>query len=381
MKIVIAPDSFKESMSALEAANAIERGFKKVFPEAAYIKVPMADGGEGTVQSLVDATEGTIMTTVVTGPLGTPVKAFYGLSGDKQTAVIEMAAASGLHLVPIAERNPLLTTTKGTGELILAALNQGVKHIIIGIGGSATNDGGAGMAQALGAQLLTREGKEIGFGGGALRDLAEIDPSLIDARLKDISIHVACDVNNQLTGKEGASAVFGPQKGATEEVIMELDQNLAHYASLLEDQLGIKIDNIPGAGAAGGLGGGLFAFLGAELKRGVDIVMDTVQLEKQLENASLVITGEGRIDVQTIYGKTPIGVAKRAKKSSIPVIGIAGSLGQGCEVVYEHGIDALFSITPSPVLLADALAYAEVYTEQVSENIAKTMKIAERLLG
>lgn len=380
MKIVIAPDSFKESMSALEAAHAIEKGFKKVFPNAEYLKVPMADGGEGTVQSLVDATEGTIIKEVVTGPLGSPVEAFYGISGDEKTAVIEMAAASGIQLVPLDQRNPLLTTTKGTGELILAALNRGVKHIVIGIGGSATNDGGAGMAQALGANLLDRDGNEIDLGGGALRELRTIDIAHIDARLKDVFIEVACDVTNPLTGEEGASAVFGPQKGATKEMIMTLDQNLAHYASILEQRLGINVDNIPGAGAAGGLGAGLLAFLGAELKRGVDIVIDTVQLEKQMENASLVITGEGRIDVQTIYGKTPIGVAKRAKRHSIPVVGIAGSLGQDCSIVHEHGIDALFSITPGPVSLEEALLHAEIYTEQVAENIAKTIKVAGDLL-
>ena len=375
MKIVIAPDSFKESMSALEVAHAIEKGFKKVFPLAEYIKVPMADGGEGTVQSLVDATDGTIIKEVVTGPLGNPVEAFYGISGDKQTAIIEMAAASGLELVPKEQRNPLLTTTKGTGELILAAINQGVKHIIIGIGGSATNDGGAGMAQALGVKLLDENGEEIGVGGGELSKLASIDLTQLDKRIEHITIEAACDVNNPLTGEHGAAAVFGPQKGATKEMVAILDQNLSHYAFILEKKCGRDIEKIPGSGAAGGLGAGLLAFLDAELKPGVDIVIETVQLAKQMEQATLVITGEGRIDYQTIYGKTVIGVAKTAEKQGIPVIGIAGSLGDDCEIVYEHGIDALFSITSGPVTLEDALENAEKYTEKLAENIARTIKL------
>jgi glycerate kinase len=371
LKIVIAPDSFKESMTALEAANAIEKGIKRIIPEAECVKVPMADGGEGTVQSLVDATGGKIVEATVTGPLAEPVKAFYGISGDGKTAVIEMAAASGLHLVPTEKRNPLITTTKGTGELILAALEHGVNHLIIGIGGSATNDGGVGMVQALGGRLLDSEGNQVGFGGGELGRIEKIDITQLDTRLKHVKIEVACDVDNPLTGKRGASAIFGPQKGATDEMISLLDQNLSHFANIISTELNINVNSIPGAGAAGGLGAGLLAFLNAELKRGVDIVIKAVELEKHMIDASFVITGEGKIDSQTIYGKTPIGVAKIAKKYHVPVIGLAGLIGEDSDIVYEHGIDVLFSIVPGVVTLEDAFANAKEYTTRKSENIAR----------
>lgn len=375
MKIVIAPDSFKESLSALEVAEAVEKGFKQVLPQANYVKVPMADGGEGTVQSLVDATDGEIISKTVTGPLGEPVEAFFGILGTKRTAVIEMAAASGLHLVPPAKRNPLMTTTKGTGELISAALDYGVNHIIIGIGGSATNDGGAGMAKALGAQLLDAEGNEILDGGGALGNLAFINLSTLDSRLQHVKIEVACDVDNPLTGERGASAIFGPQKGATPEMVALLDRNLRHYAAVLERDLGQKIDDVPGAGAAGGLGAGLLAFLQAELKRGVDIVIEATNLLEAVRDADVVITGEGKIDGQTIYGKTPIGVAKTAKKHGIPVIGIAGNIGADSHVVYEHGMDALFSIVPGVTTLENAFANASDYVEKTAMNVAAVWKM------
>ena len=381
MKIVIAPDSFKESMSAMEAACAIEKGFQKVLPDAEYVKVPMADGGEGTVRSLVDATGGEIRKETVTGPLGTAVEAFYGLTGDRKTAVIEMAAASGIHLVPKEKRNPLVTTTKGTGELIRAALDQRVERIVIGIGGSATNDGGAGMAQALGARLLDRDGNPLGFGGGELSKLDSIDLSQLDPRLKEVHIEVACDVDHPLTGKRGASAVFGPQKGATPEMVTILDANLARFAQVVKETLGIDVDPIPGAGAAGGLGAGLIALLGASLKRGVDVVADAVQLDKHMAQASLVITGEGKIDGQTIHGKTPVGVAKRAKKYGVPVIGIAGMLGEDCDAVYRHGIDALFSIVPGTVSLETALLNGEKYTEQLAENLARLIRLKQMVDG
>jgi glycerate 2-kinase len=381
MKIVIAPDSFKESMSAMEAACAIEKGFKQVLPNAEYVKVPMADGGEGTVRSLVDATGGEIRKETVTGPLGTAVEAFYGLTGDRKTAVIEMAAASGIHLVPKEKRNPLVTTTKGTGELIRAALDQRVERIVIGIGGSATNDGGAGMAQALGARLLDRDGNPLGFGGGELSKLDSIDLSQLDPRLKEVHIEVACDVDHPLTGKRGASAVFGPQKGATPEMVTILDANLARFAQVVKETLGIDVDPIPGAGAAGGLGAGLIAFLGASLKRGVDVVAEAVQLDKHMAQASLVITGEGKIDGQTIHGKTPVGVAKRAKKYGVPVIGIAGMLGEDCDAVYRHGIDALFSIVPGTVSLETALLNGEKYTEQLAENLARLIRLKQMVDG
>lgn len=379
MKIIIAPDSFKESLSALDAADAIERGFKSVFPNADYRKMPMADGGEGTVQSLVDATNGWINEQVVTGPLGEPVKAFFGMMGDGKTAVIEMAAASGLHLVPVERRNPLVTTTRGTGELMAAALDAGAERLIIGIGGSATNDGGAGMIQALGGRLLDESGREIGFGGGALSQLASLDISELDSRLENVKLEVACDVDNPLIGPKGAAAVFGPQKGATDDMVEVLDQNLTHFADVAEKALGTACREIKGAGAAGGLGWGLLAFLHADLKRGIDIVLAAVDFEDEVQDADLVITGEGRIDSQTIYGKTPIGVAKAAKSYDVPVIGIAGSVSRDSDAVYQHGIDALFSIVPGAVPLEDAFEHAAEYMERTARDIAASIKLAKTM--
>ncbi|MDC0705072.1 glycerate kinase [Priestia sp. AB] len=375
MKIVIAPDSFKESLTALRVCEAVEKGIRTHFPDAEISKVPMADGGEGTVQSLVDATGGQIIQAKVTGPLDKEVEAFYGILGDGKTAVIEMAAASGLHHVPVDKRNPLVTTTRGTGELILKALDHKVKHIIIGIGGSATNDGGAGMAKALGAKLFDAKGAEIKEGGGSLDQLTFIDLTNLDSRLAEVKVEVACDVDNPLTGETGASAVFGPQKGATPDMVKQLDRNLAHYAAIVGKEMGIHIQSVPGAGAAGGLGGGLLAFLSAELKPGVDIVIKATQLESYIKNADLVITGEGRIDGQTIYGKTPIGVAKTAKKHSVPVIAIAGSIGAGSEAVYEHGISALFSVVPGAVTLPEALEKADENIERTAKNVASVIRL------
>ena len=375
MKIVLAPDSFKESLSALQVAKSIERGFKQVLPNAEYVKVPMADGGEGTVQSLVDATGGRIIKKTVTGPLGEAAEAFFGILGNEKSAVIEMAAASGLHLVPATKRNPLLTTTRGTGELIAAALEYNVNHIIIGIGGSATNDGGAGMAKALGARFLNSNGQEIAEGGGALSDLAAIDLSSLDSRLAHVKIEVACDVDNPLIGPKGASAIFGPQKGATPEIVNQLDENLAHYAEIIEKDLGVKIADVPGAGAAGGLGGGLLAFMQAELSRGVDIVMEAAKLSDIIAGADLVITGEGKIDGQTIFGKTPIGVAKTAKKHGVPVIGIAGNVAGDSDAVHEYGIDAIFSIVPGAVSLQEAFLHADKFVERTARNIAAVWQL------
>ncbi|MCY8343747.1 glycerate kinase [Bacillus haynesii] len=376
MKIVIAPDSFKESMTSLEAARSIEKGFKAVLSDAEYVNIPVADGGEGTVQALVDATGGDIVHQTVTGPLGKPVKAAYGLLGDGKTAVIEMAEASGLHLVPPGQRNPLLTTTRGTGELILDAAEKGVSTIIIGLGGSATNDGGAGMAAALGAKFLNRDGEEIENGGGALAEIAKIDVSGLNPKLKHIQFEAACDVDNPLTGPRGASAVFGPQKGANSEMTALLDQNLKHYAAAVKAELGCEIDSIPGAGAAGGLGAGLCAFLNAELKSGVDIVLDTLSFSERIKGADLVITGEGKIDGQTVSGKTPAGVAKRARSKNIPVIAFAGSLGEGCELVYDIGISALFSIVPGISSLENALADGSSNLTRCARNVAAVWSLA-----
>jgi glycerate kinase len=376
VKIVIAPDSYKESLTALEVATEIEAGFREIFPHAEYIKLPMADGGEGTVAAMVAATGGKLVTVEVTGPLGEPVSACYGLTGDGKTAIIEMAAASGLSLVPPDLRNPLNTTTLGTGELIKATLDAGISHLIIGIGGSATNDGGAGMLQALGVRLLDHAGREIGFGGGQLANLNRIDISGMDARLKECRIEAACDVNNPLTGPKGASAVFGPQKGATPEMVAQLDGNLAHYAGVIDRDLGVQVDSVPGAGAAGGVGAALLAFFGAHLRPGIEIVVEAVGLDACVRDADLVITGEGRIDSQTIHGKTPIGVAAVAKRYGKPVIGIAGCLSTDVEVVHDYGIDAVFSVLSQACSVQEALAHAAVNVRSASRNIAATLKLA-----
>ena len=341
MKIVIAPDSFKGSLTAIEVSDAIEIGVKKAFPDSLVEKIPMADGGEGTVQCLVNATQGKLYDKEVVGPLGETVVASFGILGDQTTASIEMASASGLPLVPPDRKNPMITTTYGTGQLIKAALDHGCQKMIIGIGGSATNDGGAGMLQALGVQLLDKSGKEIGFGGEQLTKLAQIDISKIDPRIRDVKILVASDVQNPLCGDTGASRIYGPQKGATEEMIIALDAALSHYADIIKQDLGKKIKNIPGAGAAGGLGAGLIAFLDAELKPGIDIVINTVQLERIVQDADLVITGEGEINGSTIYGKTPIGVARVAKKFQIPVLSVSALIDDSGWIVKEHGIDYL----------------------------------------
>ena len=375
MKIIIAPDSFKESLSSQDVASAIEAGFRDIFPHAEYLKLPIADGGEGTVAALVAATDGDLINLTVTGPLGDQVQTFYGRSGDNGTAVIEMAAASGLDLVPPARRNPLLTTSFGTGELIRHALDQGLRDFIIGIGGSATNDGGAGMLQALGARLLDANEEQIGYGGGSLAELARIDVSELDERLKDCRIQVACDVDNPLTGPRGASAVFGPQKGATPAMVEQLDRNLGHFAALIRRDLNRDIEQRAGAGAAGGMGAALLGFMQAELRPGVEIVIEAIGLAEAMVDADLVITGEGRIDGQTVYGKAPIGVAKAAAQRQIPVLGFAGCLGDGAEAVLEHGISALFSIVTGPCSLEEALANARRNLRITARNVAAVIQL------
>lgn len=380
MKIIIAPDSFKESLSSLEVAAAIEAGFKDIFPRAEYIKLPIADGGEGTTEALVAATGGRIVNTDVTGPLGERIAAFYGVCGDGQTAVIEMAAASGLDLVPREQRNPLLTTSFGTGELIRSALDSGYRKFIIGIGGSATNDAGAGMLQALGVRLLDRNDNEIGFGGAALARLARIDVNGLDPRLHDSRIEVACDVNNPLTGKKGASAVFGPQKGATPEMVENLDRYLANFAAMVKRDLGEDICEKPGAGAAGGMGAALMAFLQAELRPGVSIVVEHIGLERLVQDADLVITGEGRIDAQSAFGKAPVGIAEVASRHNVPVIAFAGSLGSGTEDVFQKGISAVFSVVRGPCSLQEALAGAAGNIRAASRNVAAVIRVANQFL-
>ncbi|ENF6040536.1 glycerate kinase [Citrobacter amalonaticus] len=379
MKIVIAPDSYKESLSALEVANAIEQGFREIWPDADYVKLPVADGGEGTVEAMVAATAGRIVDVDVTGPLGKTVTAFFGLSGDERTAFIEMAAASGLEQVPVALRDPLKTTSWGTGELIRHALDAGVDHIIIGLGGSATNDGGAGMVQALGAKLLDARQNEIGKGGAALDALTRIDISQLDPRLAACRIEVACDVTNPLTGKEGASAVFGPQKGATVETIDRLDTALVHYAQIIARDLEVDVLELAGGGAAGGMGAALYAFCGAQLRRGIEIVTDALQLDACVADADLVVTGEGRMDSQTIHGKVPVGVAKVAKRYHKPVIGIAGSLTADVGIVHEHGLDAVFSVIYTICTLDDALKNAAENVRMTARNVAATLKMGQTL--
>ncbi len=371
MKIVIAPDSFKGSLTALEVSDALEQGVKRVYPEAKVEKVPMADGGEGTVECLVNATRGKIYQQEVLGPLGEPVIAIFGILGDKITAAIEMASASGLPLVPPEKKNPLITTTYGTGQLIKAALDQGCRKIIIGIGGSATNDGGAGMVQALGVGLLDENNQEIGFGGAQLSRLHHIDLSKMDRRIKKTRFLVASDVQNPLCGPTGASKIYGPQKGATEEMIKILDAALSHFADIIKRDLGKDIRDIPGAGAAGGLGAGLMAFLEAELVPGVDLVINTVHLEEITKDADLVITGEGEINGSTIYGKTPIGVAKVAKKYHLPVVSISALIDESGLVVREYGIDYLIKPENPPL-------HMEFPKSKKIELLAKT--IAQFLL-
>ena len=379
MKIVIAPDSYKESLSAADVASAIESGFREIYPDAEYVKLPVADGGEGTVDALVAATQGRVISVNVTGPLGEPVAGFYGVSGDERCAFIEMAAASGLELLSPEQRNPLKTTSWVTGELIQHALDLGVKRIIIGLGGSATNDGGAGMVQALGAKLLTADNQQIPYGGAGLETLAKIDISELDSRLAHCQIDVACDVTNPLTGAEGASAVFAPQKGATAEMVVQLDGALAHYARRIEQDLAINVLTLEGGGAAGGMGAALYAFCGATLRPGIDIVTEALHLDALVADASLVITGEGRMDSQTIHGKVPVGVARVAKRYHIPVIGIAGSLTADVGVVHQHGVDAVFSVLYRICSLNDALAQAGDNVRMAARNIAAVVKIGQTL--
>jgi glycerate kinase len=379
MKIVIAPDSFKESLSALDVASEIEAGFREIFPTADYLKIPVADGGEGTVDAMIAATDGQRIDVEVAGPLGTPVQAFYGLLGDGKTAVIEMAAASGLELVPPAQRNPLLTTTFGTGQLIRAALDAGARHCIIGLGGSATNDGGAGMLQALGGGLLDASGKSIPPGGGGLAKLAQIKLEHLDPRLEDCIFEIACDVSNPLLGPQGASAIFGPQKGATPEMVGQLEANLSHFAQLILRDFGLDLASQPGTGAAGGMSLCLIAFLNGTLRPGVEIVTDAIHLAAAIKDADLVITGEGRIDSQSIRGKTPVGVARLAQAYGIPVIAIGGCLAADTAAVYQHGIAAAFAAVNRPCSLETALNEARANLRSAARNIAACLKIGQRL--
>ena len=379
MKIVVAPDSFKGSLSAVEVAKSIEVGIKKVFPRAKVIKVPLADGGEGTVEALVEGVPGSkVIKQEVTGPRGEKVKAFFGILGGGKRAVIEMAAASGLPLVKENKRNPLITTTYGTGELIKAALDYGSQEIIVGIGGSATCDGGAGAVQALGVKLLDREHHQIGFGGGELRRIKEIDLSSLDRRIRKSKIIIASDVANPLCGRRGAAYVYAPQKGATKKMVEELESNLSYYADKILEKLGKKVKTLPGSGAAGGLGAGLIAFLDAKVEPGIELVIQVAKLEEKLKDADLVITAEGKIDAQTAFGKAPLGVAKLAKRHNLPVVAIGGSVSDDAHLLHRRGIDALFSIIRYPLDLSQAMERAR---ELLIDEIEQVMRLVKLEVG
>lgn len=380
MKIVVAADSFKGSLTSAEIADAVETGVRKVYPEADVVKVPVADGGEGTVQALVDGTGGIYRTVKVSGPLYDEVTALYGITGDGKTAVIEMASASGLPLVPADKRNPTKTTTYGTGELIADALAKGCREFLIGIGGSATNDCGMGMMEALGMKFLDSDGNELAGKGENLIKTASIDDSGLLPGLKDATFLIACDVENPLYGEKGAAQVYSRQKGATEEMVPELDKGLRHFSEVVENKYGFPMNSLPGAGAAGGLGGGFAAFLKGELKPGIEIVLSMTDLAEKLENADFVITGEGRIDFQSVMGKTPTGVSKLAKSKGVPVIAIAGAVSDDAGAVHDFGIGSLFSIMNYPIRLEEAMEphRAKSFVEKNTEEIFRLISICEK---
>lgn len=379
MKIVVAPQGFKGSLDATEVAHAIARGVRQVFPSAEIKLLPVADGGEGTVRALIQASGGHTVTTRVMGPLERPVNATWGVLGGGETGVIEMAAASGLPLIRRDERNPARTTTYGTGELIRHALDLGIRRLIIGIGGSATNDGGAGMAAALGVRFLDADGNQLPLGGAALARLHRIDNSQLDPRVVDLQVEVACDVNNPLTGPIGASQVYGPQKGADARMVHELDQALERFASVLERDVGAAVRDVPGSGAAGGLGAGLIAFLGAELKSGVDIVFRALQLDVHLAHADLVITGEGRLDRQDLFGKAPMAVAQHALALGVPSIAVTGSTGRDYHVVFEHGLDAVIGTVNRPMPLDRAVAEAPRLVAEAAMRACRLVTVGMKL--
>ncbi len=372
MRVVIAPDSFKECLRADEVAEAIEAGWLAGMPGATTQCFPMADGGEGTVDAVVRATGGETVAVDVTCPRGETVSAQYGRIQEGQVAIIEMAAASGLDLVPDDQRDPCMTTSFGTGELIAHALDQGVNDIIIGVGGSATNDGGAGMAQALGYRLINKQGNELERGGARLVQLDRIDASNRHARLDEVNVYVACDVNNPLCGPSGATAIYGPQKGATAEDVLILDHALGHFAKIIQRDLGVDILRVEGAGAAGGLAGGLMAFAGAKLERGLELIATLCNLPEVIAAADLVITGEGSLDAQSCFGKTPVGLAQLARPHHIPVLALGGRVLPGAEALLEHGITAIYPISPGPQTWEIARDSARENLHFTAEQLART---------
>ncbi|MCY4366891.1 MAG: glycerate kinase [Chloroflexi bacterium] len=378
MKIVIAPQSFKGSVMALTAAEAIERGVRRASPEAETVLVPVADGGDGTLEVLVNSTGGKIFRSIVTGPLGHAVEALWGVMGDGSTAVIEMARASGLAMVPHRRRNPRTTTTFGTGEIIREALERGYERIVVGMGGSATNDAGMGMATALGARFLDDQGKPLPKGGSALARLNKIDITNLHSRLREVTIIGATDVTNPLCGSSGASAIYGPQKGATQEIVEELDAALANFARVAQSDLGIDFLNEahPGAGAAGGLGAGLMAFANCRLQSGIDLVCEVLKFEEHVREADLVLTGEGRADLSSIYDKAPVGVARKAAPYGVPTVILAGSLGEGYEQLYQHGIAGVVCIADRPMNFERSLARTEELLEGAAERTVRLLQLA-----
>ncbi|HAS79708.1 MAG TPA: glycerate kinase [Fusobacteriaceae bacterium] len=380
MKILIAIDSFKGSLSSNELANRIENGIKKVYKNADIIKVPVADGGEGTIEALVEGTKGHFVEITVSNPILVPIKAKYGILGDQKTAVIEMATASGLPLVPIDKRNPMETTTFGTGEMIKDAISKGCREFLIGIGGSATNDGGIGMMKALGVKFYDENNIELGHGGKQLPKIKKIDISGLLPELKESKFLVACDVDNPFYGLNGAAHVYGKQKGADNEMILELDKGLKDFSETIKKIINKDISNIPGAGAAGGLGGGFLAFLNSQLKSGIDIVLEEVKLKEKLVDVDFVITGEGRMDLQSIMGKAPVGVAKLAKQYDIPVIALAGGIADDAGEIHNHGIDSMFSIMNYPVTLEEAMnpKRAGSLVEKNIEEIFRLIKVIKK---
>jgi len=379
MKILIAPDSFKGSVTSRKAAEAIGKGVHMVFPDAELIKITVADGGEGTVEALTESLKGNIIAKRVKGPLGGDVDAEYGILPGN-IAVIEMASASGLLLVTEDKRNPLLSSTYGTGQLILDASEKGCREIILGIGGSATNDGGAGMARALGFRFLDSHGKELPEGGGSLIDISDIDDSGMDERIKNINFLIACDVTNPLTGPEGASYIYGAQKGASTKDIEHLDKSLGKLAEIVSSKYCRTNENIPGAGAAGGLGFGLMEFCGGTLKSGIEIVLDLIKFDSYLDGVDLVISGEGRIDGQSVYGKVPVGIAERAKKKNIPVLVVVGDIGPKVEAVYDHGIDAVMSSVNKAMSLEEAMSNSYELLIDSSSRAMRMIKIGMTLV-
>ncbi|MCA5967537.1 glycerate kinase [Pseudomonas syringae pv. syringae] len=376
MKIVIAPDSFKDSLSAQAVADAIASGLAEVWPHAELIKFPMADGGEGTIEALLAACNGELMSASVSGPLGAPVNAQWGWLADSRTAIIEMAMASGLQLLTLAQRDACVTSTEGTGQLISAALDAGARRVILAIGGSATNDGGSGMLSALGARFLDADDQPLAPGGLALANLARIDLSGFDPRLSDVRVEIAADVDNPLCGPNGASSIFGPQKGASPEQVVALDAALGCFADQTAQVLGQDLRDSPGSGAAGGMGFAAKAYLKASFRAGVEVVAELTGLEQALIGADLVITGEGRFDAQTLRGKTPLGVARVAQRRQVPVIVLAGTLGDGYEQMYAHGIGAAFALVSGPMSLEQACRETRRLLHERARDVARLWQMA-----